>query len=612
MKPTLPLLLTLLLALPVTHTAAQNAEPNGAQGGDPEAEPAPVVIDIRQDGANFNDISLNEALQFLALQADKQYFHNAAIEGPSYRVTGHINPGDPELRMEELAFQFGLDLYRKGDTIYAFSPTQVDMMPRQELVYQLRYLRPTDIEQIQRLIDPLLTPGSGIANFEPKTNTLLVLDSARRLESVENILSQIDQPKGQIIVEVKILRVNSTVGSKIGVDWTSVLGEGVPFEASQSLNALFNLPESNIADRVITTTSDRGQANVFSINEFGERVQGNASISTENLEITGPSPVFGTASSRSLVDTATRQMIQGSGLVLSPLELRGVLRALNTGNLASQKSNPTLITEDNESATISIIDRVPIITTTITQSTVGQNVTEEVRYRIDESDPVNDFENTREVGVTVSVTPTMLPDDTIRMQLRPRTAQIVGFVQGVGGEGIPGNQYPRVAEATIETLARVPNGFSLLIGGFYNEEERDVSTKVPILGDIPLLNFFFRSSEKQNEQTSLVFIITPTSYDPRGATETLNVTDQLMDRLDIKQGHDSINPDVPGPAHEADLHRTMRAILHDQFGPLSEVEEVAPADPAPARPAPSVRRIEGGQTAPGEAGRPPRSNPLFR
>lgn len=607
MKPNLPLLLALLLALPVTHAAAQNAEPNGAQADDLDGESAPVFVDIREDGAVFNDMSLNEALQFLALQADKQYFHNAAIEGPAFRVTGHINPGDPELRMEELAFQFGLDLYRKGDTIYAFSPTQVDMMPRQELVYQLRYLRPTDIEQIQRIIQPLLTPGSGIANFEPKTNTLLVLDSARRLESVENILHQIDQPKGQIIVEVKILRVNSSVGSKIGVDWTSVLGEGLPIEATQSLNALFNLPESNIANRVITTTSDRGQANVFSINEFGERVPGNASISTGNLSISGQSPVFGSSSSRSLVETATRQMVQGSGLVLSPLEMQAVLRALNTGNLASQKSNPTLITEDNESATISIIDRVPIITTTITQSTVGQNVTEQVRYRIDESDPVNDFENTREIGVTVSVTPTMLPDDTIRMQLRPRTAQIVGFVQGVGTDGVTGNQYPRVAEATIDTLARVPNGFSLLIGGFYNEEERDISTKVPILGDIPLLNFFFRSSEKRNEQTSLVFIITPTSYDPRGATETLNVTDQLMDRLDLKQGFDSINPDVPGPAHEADLHRTMRAILNDQFGPLSEAEREAPA-----RPAPRVRRIESGQADPGEAGRPPRSNPLFR
>ena len=118
----------------------------------------------------------------------------------------------------------------------------------------------------------------------------------------------------------------------------------------------------------------------------------------------------------------------------------------------------------------------------------------------------------------------------------------------------------------METIARVPNGYSLLIGGFYNEEETDGDTKVPLLGDIPILNFFFKSKDKSKKQTSLVFIITPTSYDPVGAVETLNVTDQLMDRLDLRTDHESINPDAPGAAHKPGLRRTMRAMLFDQTG----------------------------------------------
>jgi type II secretory pathway component GspD/PulD (secretin) len=299
--------------------------------------------------------------------------------------------------------------------------------------------------------------------------------------------------------------------------------------------------------------------------------------------------------------------IQGAGLVLSPLGMQAVLRALNSGNLAEQKSNPTLITEDNEEATISIIDRVPIITATVNQTTAGLTVTEEVRYRIDEADPSNDPANTREVGVTVAVKPTLLPDNTVRMELRPRTAQIVEFIEGIPAPGFNrGNRYPRVAEATIETIARVPNGYSLLIGGFYNEEKVDGETKVPFFGDIPFLNFFFKSRETQQEQTSLVFIITPTAYNPEGALESLNVTDQLMDRLDIKAGHDSINPHAPGPAHKADLRRTMRGILFDATGlPPEQLPAELPQlnDPLP----PSPKPLRANPLAPPAAGpaRPP-------
>ena len=124
-----------------------------------------------------------------------------------------------------------------------------------------------------------------------------------------------------------------------------------------------------------------------------------------------------------------------------------------------------------------------------------------MRYTIDTSDPVGDPSTTREVGVSVSVTPTILPDGTIRMSLRPRSAQIVEFIQGANG-----NSYPRVNESTVTTTARVPNGHSLLIGGFYEEIERDGTSKVPLLGDIPAVSLLFKSSDRSKEHLSLIHI----------------------------------------------------------------------------------------------------------
>lgn len=626
------------------------ADPGAAAA--PEAAAMDAQMGESEEGYWLKDANLNEVLQFLAKKAGKQYFHTPSLEGPQYKVTGHLTDENPEDSMEALAFQYGFELYRKGNTIYALSATQVTQLPQEHFVYQLRYLRPSDIDQIKGLIQPALTPTTGVVNFESKTNTLLIIDTAKRIQVVQDLLAKLDQPKGQIIVETKILRVNSSAGSKVGVDWSATLGDGITFAAEQSLNGLFNLPEYSISrsnDGIITSP---GSSIGY---QYDESRNSRTQASTQGFTV---DPVTGITTRTAETGTITRNnsmtsilnemRVQGAGLVLSPMEVSAVLRALNEGNLAKQKSNPTIITEDNETASVSIIDRVPIVTATVTQGNGTVQTTEEVRYLIDESDPANDPERTREIGVTVSVKPTLLPDNTIRMSLRPRTAQIVEFVQGAPlSEGISrGNQYPRVAEATIETIARVPNGYSLLIGGFYNETESDRDNKVPLLGDVPVLNFFFKSKAKEKQQTSLVFIITPTSYDPAGAVETLNVTDQLMDRLDLRADHDSINPNAPGAAHKPGLRRTMRAMLFDATGlppaeaaagdelPTLEGYEPLPPEPAPANrppkalreappppgmtpaPAPKKQGPVTGESAPPPppakpATRPP-SSPLFR
>ena len=220
-----------------------------------------------------------------------------------------------------------------------------------------------------------------------------------------------------------------------------------------------------------------------------------------------------------------------------------------------------MITEDNEAATISIIDRIPIITSTTTATTGQPTVTEEVRYKIDISDKAitEDAENHREIGISISVTPTLLPDGTIRMKMRPRSAQITGYVKGVGSTpGVDGNSYPRVTESMVETLARIPDGDSLIVGGFYGEIKNNDKNKVPLFGDIPILNFFFKSKETSKEQTSLVFIVTPTSYNPDIAGESDRVTKKIKSKTELSHDHNSVDPNNPGPAHEPNLKRTLR------------------------------------------------------
>lgn len=492
-----------------------------------EAEPA-SIIEETPTGFWLKDAKLNDVFQHLAQLGNFQYFHNSDLEGPQYVVTGQLMDDDPIKQMEELSLMYGVTIHKKGNTVYALTSPQLSQLPTEPFRYQLKYLRPSDIEQIKLILQPFLTPGSGIIEYESKTNTLIVMDNARKLDALALFLDQIDQPKQQIAIETRILRVTSSSRNRIGVDWTSVLGDGLEFSGAASLNALFNLPSLDQVDQILTAAGT-----------LSGNIQGGNFEVVEN-------------SRRYSFETTRDKTNNEANLVLSPLQLNAVLRALNAGGLAQQESSPTLIAEDNEEGLISIIDRIPIITSTISETDAGQNITEEVRYAIDETDPVGDPATTREVGVSVSVTPTILPDNTIRMSLRPRSAQVVEYIQGLSG-----NLYPRVNESTVTTTARVPNGHSLLIGGFYEEIQSEDSNKVPILGDLPAVNLLFKSSDKVKEHTSLVFIVTPKLYRPSDTFENDLMAHEIHDAHVLPTDHDYPDRRHPGTTYRTNLKDTL-------------------------------------------------------
>lgn len=587
-----------------------------ASAGDP-MDPMEAIDGSAEDGFFIREAQLNDVFQFLAKAAGLNYFHNAELAAPSYIVTGHLQDGEPLQQMKELGLMYGITIYEKGTTVYAMTEGQLSQLPTKPFMYQLKYLRPGDIDQIRAILSPALTPGRGSVDYETKTNTLIMIDNEQRVEALKGILAELDKPKRQVAIEMRILRVTSGSRNRIGVDWSSVLGDqGIALGADSALNNLFNLPDLDSATEVITLATDQfgsagiGTGGVIDNSGFNGPVTFTAAgvastaipSNAGNFTITGaPSPGNGNivdsgvfdasqfnGQQRTSVNTRTINTT-GSGLVLDSVALDAVMRALNQGNLAEQESSPTLITEDNEQGIISIIDRVPIIVATVNNNSAGSNVTERVRYRIDQDDPVDDPANTREIGVTMSITPTILPDNTIRMVMRPRTAQIVEFIIGQTG-----NRYPRVSESTVDTIARVPNGSSLLVGGFYEEAHRDQESKVPILGDIPWVNFFFKSTDKEKTITSIVFVVTPTAYDAESPQATMEMTKQLHDRQVLPFDHNWPDRKSPGYNHEANLGRTLGNALKlypevPAWNPLSaehpindEITEAAAAQQPPA------------------------------
>ena len=169
------------------------------------------------------------------------------------------------------------------------------------------------------------------------------------------------------------------------------------------------------------------------------------------------------------------------GTVQSGVDISATLTALENNGVVNTLSNPRIATLDNEEATLTAAQNIPY-TTSIVSNGVVQTV---VEYA--------------ELPITLSVTPHLTQNDQVLLD--PMVLRVTSVV----AEGNP----PETATRTAETQMLVKNGETLAIGGLIRDEERIQEDKVPLLGDIPLLGFLFRSTNTRTDKVELVVFLTP-------------------------------------------------------------------------------------------------------
>ena len=463
---------------------------------------------MRNTGNSYwlDNYPLNDLYQYLATQAGLQYFHSAALD--SIKVTGQLfKSSDPLENMHELALQYNLVLYQRGRTIYAKTQEQIADLPQQEFRYELKYLRPTQ-EDVHRMVDQFLTSDRASVTFEPKVNTIVVMDNESAIRRISNFLKAVDRPKHQISIQVRVLSINNTASKGTGIDWSNTLGPN-----GLSLNAT-------------------AQANLNSLFGFDPAATWNS------ITQRGNSGAPGTPTSTSVT--------------VGPVTVNAILRALYGNDRVSIENAPLVVTEDNEPANVSVVTRTPIVTSTVTVSNGVTNVANQVRYQIDEKDKTDPPQDRREIGTQLAVTPTILPDGTIRLLVNGTVATQVGTQSVNVGNGASPNVFPIINESHLANLARLPAGYSLILGGFINESKTEQRNKVPVLGDIPLVGYAFRSKNYIKERTNLVFIITPTAYDANSPQQAVGVNEK--NRQDYSMTPDSNYADPETLGHNADIY----------------------------------------------------------
>ncbi len=178
----------------------------------------------------------------------------------------------------------------------------------------------------------------------------------------------------------------------------------------------------------------------------------------------------------------------GFSFTITSEDFSFLFKALQADSLVELLSRPTILVENNEEANITIGDRVPIPRATAT-SEAGQ-ISSTVEY-----------EN---VGIILSVVPHINPDGFVNLEIRPEISQLTAASVQIS-EGFSANV---ISERSAETVVTVKDGETVVMGGLIQTREQETESKIPILGDIPLIGFLGRTTNVESRRTELMIVLT--------------------------------------------------------------------------------------------------------
>lgn len=201
-----------------------------------------------------------------------------------------------------------------------------------------------------------------------------------------------------------------------------------------------------------------------------------------NLTIAGLYDPLGTLSSITTVLAAGGVMTPD--ITASPLNITAVLKALDKKGLLNILSTPNILTSDNKEAEINVGENVPF-QGAATQSTFG--TTQSIERK--------------DIGINLKIKPQISEGDYIRMDIN----QEISAVKDSRGQAVDLVTTKRSAKTSVV----VKDKETVAIGGLIQDTEEDTVSKVPILGDIPLLGWLFKTKSKTRKKTNLMILLTP-------------------------------------------------------------------------------------------------------
>ncbi len=420
---------------------------------------------------NFQDIETRAVLQLLAETSGKNIVVSDTVQG---NVTLRLRNVPWDQALDIVMTTKGLDMRQNGNVIMVAPAEEIaaretadleaqlaisELEPMYSEFLQVNYAKASDLAN-------LITGGGGSNSMlsdrgslgvDDRTNTLLVQDTAERLQDVRRMVRTLDVPIKQVLIESRIVVVNDDfsrdLGVRLGITTDNIGPRDLLVTSGSGAGA------NNYLGSIVDAFNDPTGATPIEFPAQNDRYN-------VNLPVANPAGRFSLALLKSdiLVD-----------LELSALEAEG------RGEIVS---TPRVITANQSEATIK------------------QGV--EIPYQQSSSSGATTIQF-KEAVLELVVTPQITPDNNIIMDLRV-SKDNVGEIISTGGLG---GTVPSIDTRSVETQVLVADGQTVVLGGIYETERRETISKVPYLGDIPFVGGLFRTKQRTNNKAELLIFVTP-------------------------------------------------------------------------------------------------------
>lgn len=447
----------------------QNIESNGLNN-------APKVFKGRKISLDFQDVEVRTILQILAKESGTNIVASDTVNGKMTLSLKDV-PWDQAL---DLVMQArNLDMRQQGNII--------NIAPRDELLakdkaflqaekeiaelgslysqnFQLKYKNVEEFRKILRLdeIDTnnsrnTLLSNRGSALIDPATNTLIVTDTRSVIEKFRKLIDELDVPAQQVMIEARIVEATDGFARDLGVKF----GYGG-------------------TERQTAWGFNSGSGGISAANNGGTggnigTSSGRWSVNT-NINL----PVAAAANSIALVRALSSGALN--------LELSASEQLSKTKTLA----NPRVLTQNRQEAKIESGTEIPYQDT----STSGNNTTTTTTFK--------------KAVLGLVVTPNITPDGQIIMNVKINKDTPIDC-------RVKNEATKCIQTKNLDTQAMVENGGTLIVGGIYEEENGNTLTKIPLLGDIPVIGNLFKTRQNNQSRRELLIFITPRIMDTVGS-----------------------------------------------------------------------------------------------
>ena len=339
-----------------------------------------------------------------------------------------------------------------------------------------------------------LGPRTNIS-VDVATNSIIISGDAGLQQTLKDVISQLDRRRAQVLVEAIIVEVSDNTARELGLQYF-LAGDGsengrVPFAATNFQSAQPNILAS---------------AGAFLLNDsplFGGDGDGD---NTND----GAGALANTAIS-SLLST-NGLLLGGAGALSDGTVFGAVLTALQEDDESRVLSLPSVLTLDNQLATLSIGQEIPITT----GEAVGDNFSGGAFRTV----------SREEVGIILEVTPRITEDDAVTLEVRQESSSVAGQILSSSTDLITN-------KSEFETVALVDDGDVLVLGGLIDQSEQYFDSQVPLLGDIPVFGNLFKTQGKSTNRRNLMLFIKPTII--RDRTTARSATSKKMDYIRARE-----------------------------------------------------------------------------